>query len=41
MKSILVRLYPRSWRARYGEEFLDLLEQRPLSPSDVLDALPA
>ena len=39
MKSILVRLYPRSWRARYGEEFLDLLEQRPLSPSDVLDIL--
>jgi hypothetical protein len=39
MKSILLRLYPRSWRARYGEEFLDLLEQRPISPSDVLDVV--
>ncbi|MGI8916531.1 MAG: hypothetical protein ACR2JY_22625 [Chloroflexota bacterium] len=27
----LTRLYPRSWRARYGEEFAALLEQQPLS----------
>jgi len=27
----LTRLYPRSWRARYGEEFAALLEQQTLS----------
>ena len=28
----LLRLYPRAWRDRYGEEFLALLESCPLSP---------
>jgi hypothetical protein len=27
--AIVVRLYPRAWRARYGAELLDLLETRP------------
>ncbi len=33
----MIRLYPRQWRNRYGEEFLDLLEQRPLSILDGVD----
>ncbi len=33
----LVRLYPTSWRARYGEEFTALLEERPVGPFDVAD----
>ena len=35
--NILVRLYPAAWRERYGEEFAALLEERPLSPFDVID----
>jgi hypothetical protein len=35
----LTRLYPRSWRLRYGEEFTALLEQCLHSPLDVLDIL--
>jgi DnaJ homolog subfamily C member 28 len=35
----LLALYPRRWRARYGEEFLALLEDTPLSPRMVLDCL--
>lgn len=31
---ILLRLYPATWRARYEEEFLAVLEERPLSPFD-------
>lgn len=33
----LVRLYPRGWRERYEEEFLAMLEQRPMSLLDMLD----
>ena len=33
----LVRLYPASWRARYGEEFTALLEERAVGPFDVAD----
>ncbi len=39
MRSILVRCYPARWRARYGEEFVSLLEERPLGPYDVADIL--
>jgi drug/metabolite transporter (DMT)-like permease len=39
MKSLLVRLYPARWRARYGEEFAAILEERPLGPFDVADIL--
>jgi hypothetical protein len=35
----LVRLYPAAWRARYGEEFLALLADRPLGPSLLIDVL--
>ncbi len=35
MKRILLRLYPRAWRERYGEEVLDLLasSHRPVRDS--------
>lgn len=33
----LVRLYPRAWRARYGQEMLALLEQGSASWKDVID----
>ncbi len=35
--SLLLRLYPRDWRARYGDEFRALLEARPLTLTDALD----
>ena len=37
MTRFLVRLYPAGWRARYGEEFEALLEERALGPFDVAD----
>ena len=39
MRSILIRCYPARWRARYGDEFLAILEERPLGPYDVADIL--
>ncbi len=33
----LMRLYPQTWRARYGEEFLALLEQCSLSAGVIAD----
>jgi len=35
----LLRLYPRAWRERYGEEFLALLDDRPLSLKHVFDVV--
>jgi hypothetical protein len=35
--SALIRLYPSTWRARYGPEFEALLAERPPSARDVLD----
>jgi hypothetical protein len=35
----LLRLYPETWRARYGAEFTDLLLARPPSARDQLDIL--
>ena len=35
----IVRLYPRAWRTRYGEEMLALLEMRPASGRRRLDLL--
>jgi hypothetical protein len=35
----LVRLYPKQWRGRYEEEFLAMLEQRPISLLDSVDLL--
>jgi hypothetical protein len=37
--ALLLRLYPASWRTRYGDEFGALLEERQLGPFDVLDIL--
>ena len=37
MRLFLVRCYPAAWRARYGDEFDALLEERPLGPFDVAD----
>lgn len=34
---LLLRLFPAAWRARYEDEFLAVLEERPLSPFDVVD----
>ncbi len=39
MRSFLVRCYPARWRERYGDEFLAILEERPLGPFDVADIL--
>ena len=39
MRSLLIRCYPARWRARYGDEFEALLEERPLGPFDVADIL--
>lgn len=39
MRSLLVRCYPVRWRARYGDEFEAILEERPLGPFDVADIL--
>lgn len=37
--SVLVRLYPAAWRARYGAEFEAFLAERPPSARDVVDIL--
>ena len=39
MRSLLIRCYPARWRARYGDEFLSVLEERPLGPFDIADIL--
>jgi hypothetical protein len=39
IRSALLRCYPARWRARYGEEFASVLEERPLGPFDVADVL--
>jgi hypothetical protein len=39
MRTLLIRLYPARWRARYGDEFAAILEERPLGPFDVADIL--
>jgi hypothetical protein len=39
MRRALLRCYPARWRARYGDEFAAILEERPLGPFDVADVL--
>lgn len=39
MRSFLIRCFPARWRARYGDEFEAVLEERPLGPFDVADIL--
>ena len=38
---VLLRLYPRAWRARYGDEFLALVEDQGLSWRGVADVVAA
>lgn len=35
----LIRLYPKKWRKRYGDEFLYILENRKLSFKESIDIL--
>jgi hypothetical protein len=37
--SSLLRLYPQAWRARYGDELLALLQDRPASVTDYFDLI--
>jgi hypothetical protein len=37
LTTLLLRLYPHDWRARYGDEFQAVLEARPLTATDALD----
>lgn len=39
MIRLLVVLYPRKWRARYGEEFAALLKDTRLTPGAVFDVV--
>ncbi len=39
VRALLVSVYPAAWQARYGDEYLALLEQLPLSPRVVADHL--
>ena len=39
MRRLLLHCYPARWRARYGDEFADLLAERPIGPFDVADVL--
>jgi hypothetical protein len=35
----ILRLYPSTWRRRYGEELTDLLDELPATPATTLDLL--
>jgi hypothetical protein len=37
--SAILRLYPRAWRERYGDELVALLEEHPASPLDHIDLI--
>jgi len=37
VRSFLIRWYPVAWRARYGDEFMAILEECTLGPLDVAD----
>lgn len=39
VQKLLLRLYPHVWRTRYEEEFLLVLESRPLCISDSIDTI--
>ena len=39
MKRLLLRLYPKAWRQRFGDEFESVLDDRSLSPGDVVDVV--
>jgi hypothetical protein len=35
----IIRLNPRGWRERYGEEMDDLLDERPMGPFELIDLI--
>ena len=35
----LVRLYPRAWRERYGDEFVETVGRKALNPQQVIDII--
>lgn len=35
----LIRLYPKKWRQRYEDEFLDILENRDMSFRELIDVI--
>jgi hypothetical protein len=35
----LLRLYPRAWRRRYGDEFLELVGDAPMRPQQVVNVI--
>lgn len=37
--SVLLKIYPRAWRARYGDDMSSLLDERPLTVRGRLDLL--
>jgi hypothetical protein len=39
MRRLLVRVYPRAWRERYGDELLELLDETGFGPREALDVL--
>jgi hypothetical protein len=39
MIRLLLALHPRAWRARYGEEYRELMEVRPLTARTVVDVV--
>ncbi|ETK35959.1 hypothetical protein [Microbispora sp. ATCC PTA-5024] len=39
LAAAVLLLYPRAWRARYGEEVRDLVASRPVRPRTVADLL--
>jgi hypothetical protein len=39
MRRFLLAVYPRQWRARYGDEFAALLQDTPLTLVAVIDVL--
>jgi hypothetical protein len=39
MRRLLVRVYPRAWRERYGEELLELLDETGFGPREAFDLL--
>jgi len=39
LPALLLRLYLRTWRERYGDEFAALLDEMGLGPATILDVL--
>ena len=39
IRTVLVAMYPRAWRQRYGEEFRALLDDTRLTPAAVADVV--